>query len=375
MVTLKTLDSSILALIVLILIYLNAYNRLEKGFTNYRLFMALVQANMALLILDILAWIFNGLPGSLYTLLNTGFNLLLYITLPIAPIIWILYANFQVFNDESQIDKLKRFLFPLFLIIAAVSLISLYTGWFFSVDDQNIYHRGSYFLFYVLFCFALLMYPLSFIFANRHLIRKSEYYSLVLFIIPIMLGATAQICYYGVSFIWSGMALSLVVLYFYIQDRGLNTDYLTGVYNRRYLDRYIKGKIRNSREGKTFSAILIDLDKFKQINDTWGHDVGDEALQDTVRILKECVRNSDFIARYGGDEFLIIIDISTRYMLEQTIERIKACLERFNKDSQKPYKLSFGIGYDVYDDKTKMKTDDFFRHIDTLMYHNKNTRC
>lgn len=84
--------------------------------------------------------------------------------------------------------------------------------------------------------------------------------------------------------------LSLLIVYFYVQNRNLNTDYLTGVYNRRQLDLIIREKIRNCTEEKSFSVILIDLNGFKQINDTFGHNAEVAALQETVKVIRNCLR-------------------------------------------------------------------------------------
>jgi len=337
----------------------------------YKLFIYLLLTNIALIIIDILGRIFNGLPGSLNMISNKGFNLLLYISAPVGAILWILYVNYQVFHDVKRLKKTSYVLLIPFTINALVSAISLITGWFLSVDVSNIYHRGEYFWVHVLFCYATLVYAFFFIIINKSKIEKRYYHSLLLFFLPQSIGTTIQVFHYGVSYNWTGMMLSLLIIYFNIQDRSLNTDYLTGVFNRRQLDSFIKMKIQNTTEGKTFSAILVDLNAFKQINDKFGHDVGDEALQETANIIRKCLRQEDFVARFGGDEFYIILNINNREMLHQAVQRIQAGVKKFNQDSQKPYKLSFCMGYDVYDYKSEMKSDDFFKHIDILMYNNK----
>lgn len=374
MVTLKTMDSSIVSFIILVLIYINVYNRSEKVFMHYKLFIYLIQANMVLIIVDILAWVFNGLPGTLNLIYNTGFNLLLYILVPIAPSLGVIYANFHIFRDEKRIVKVTRVLAVAIVINAVISVMSLFTGWFFNVDAGNIYHRGEYFWVHVVYCYLLLVYSLFHVFINRSLIEKRYYYSLLLFFIPQTIGTSLQMLFYGVSYNWTGMMLSLLIIYFNIQDRGLNTDYLTGVYNRRLLDGYINGKIRNSTEEKSFSAILIDLNDFKSINDKFGHETGDEALKDAVSIIRQNLRLNDFVARFGGDEFVIIMDINSRAMLEQAVKRIANNIEEFNKGSLKPYKISFSMGYDIYNCNSKLKLDDFFNHIDMLMYKDKKSR-
>jgi diguanylate cyclase (GGDEF)-like protein len=257
---------------------------------------------------------------------------------------------------------------------AVISVMSLFTGWFFSVDAGNIYHRGEYFWVHVAYCYALISYSFFFVLINRSLIEKRYYFSLLLFFLPQIVGTTIQMFYYGVSYNWTGMMLSLLIIYFNIQDRGLNTDYLTGVYNRRQLDGYINAKIRNSTEEKSFSAILIDINDFKSINDRFGHETGDEALKVAVSIIRKSLRLNDFVARFGGDEFVIVMDIYSREMLEQAVKRIADNVENFNKDSLKPYRISFAMGYDIYDPNSKLKLDHFFNHIDMLMYNNKKSR-
>jgi len=133
----------------------------------------------------------------------------------------------------------------------------------------------------------------------------------------------------------------------------------------------IKNKINSGKKQEPFSIILLDLDRFKEINDKFGHDVGDEALQDAVKLLRECLRQNDFLARFGGDEFLIVMDITTSEALQKTIHRIKDCFEDFNQKSQKPYSLSFSYGSYLYDYSLNLDADQLLKHLDDLMYKDK----
>lgn len=167
------------------------------------------------------------------------------------------------------------------------------------------------------------------------------------------------------------MAVSLLIIYLRIQDRGLKTDYLTEAFNRRQLDNYIKYKIKRCTKDKTFSAIIIDIDDFKQINDTFGHVVGDEVLIQVVKLLKNSLRHNDFIARYGGDEFCVVTDIYTQDKLQSIVERIKNDVCAFNQQCKKQYKINMSMGYDVYNYESRMNADDYLVHIDKLMYLQK----
>lgn len=373
MVSLRTIDTSFVSLVILIFIYINAHNRTDRIFTSYKLFISLVAVNMLMLVIDYLGWAFNGLPGIGY-LFNYGFNLLLYMLAPVTPSLWVLYVEYQIFNDEKRIKKTKEILIILLLVNAAFSVASLITGWYFNVDAFNVYHRGKYFLVHVIYNFLLFAYSFFVALFNRNRIEKKNFYSLLLFFLPPAVGSTIQVMDYGVSYNWVGTTLSLLIIYFNIQNRGLNTDYLTGAYNRRQLDGYASAKIRDTVDGRSFAAIMLDLDNFKQINDNYGHDTGDEALKDTVDTLKKSIREDDFVARMGGDEFIVILDIQNYEMLEQAVARIQTEFDRFNEQSNKPYHISFSIGYDIYDVKSNMKPDDFLKHIDLLMYRDKQIK-
>lgn len=369
--TLKTLDSSIISLIILIFIFFSSYSRTDRLFRAHKLFTSLVLVNILMIIVDYLSWAFNGYSGSVYLILNTGFNLLLYVLGPVAPMLWILYVNYQILKDERSLNKLKPVLLTLFAVNAAVCTASVFTGWYFSVDAQNIYHRGPFFLIYVLFNYALMASSFFFVLRHRRVIEKKYFLSLLLFFIPPTIGVLIQIHVYGVSYNWVGMALSVLIIYFNIQNRGLNTDYLTGAYNNRQLDAYTKSRIKGGGEESSFSAIMFDLDNLKEINDTLGHDTGDEALKDTVSIVRHSIRENDFVARVGGDEFVVVLDIRDDAELERTKARIEENIEAFNTQGGRPYDISISCGSGVYDIKSGTTLQDFFRQLDALMYKEK----
>ena len=118
----------------------------------------------------------------------------------------------------------------------------------------------------------------------------------------------------------------------------------------------------------------MDIDNFKSINDTFGHGTGDAALRDAVQILKNSLRRDDFIARFGGDEFLVVLDIPNLKILEETVARIRKGVETFNAQGDRPYRLDFSLGYDIYHVPSKMSSDEFIDHLDRLMYEDKRKK-
>lgn len=105
-------------------------------------------------------------------------------------------------------------------------------------------------------------------------------------------------------------------------------DFLTGVSNRRYFDSYLKKTIAHSlRDSKSFCLLMIDMDHFKCINDEYGHQAGDEVLQQVAGVLRGCLRSDDFLARYGGEEFVIILNNTTLDEGVIVAERLRQCVE------------------------------------------------
>ena len=107
------------------------------------------------------------------------------------------------------------------------------------------------------------------------------------------------------------------------------TDGLTQLFNRRYIDDWIQNyAITNNATDISYSVILIDVDYFKQVNDSFGHDGGDEVLRHLATILGKCGREKDLVGRYGGEEFIIILPGSDETEALQTAERIRSLVER-----------------------------------------------
>ncbi len=123
------------------------------------------------------------------------------------------------------------------------------------------------------------------------------------------------------------------------------TDPLTGVGTRRVLENVLKTECaRASRYGKTFSLVIIDLDHFKQINDTAGHAVGDQALQQLAKVIKSCVRETDsVITRYGGDEFVMLIPDAKLPDGQKILERIRGKLPEIELPIDRNVTLSCGL--------------------------------
>lgn len=149
-------------------------------------------------------------------------------------------------------------------------------------------------------------------------------------------------------------------------------DHLTGLVNRSlFRDRLVQAMARSKRLQQPIGLMLLDLDKFKAVNDTMGHDVGDELLKAASERLKSCVREVDTVARMGGDEFTIILEgVSSEASIVVVAKRIADSISSSFDLKGRSISIGVSIGITVYphDDHG---IDDLLRHADAAMYRAK----
>ncbi|PKM60285.1 MAG: hypothetical protein CVU99_08955 [Firmicutes bacterium HGW-Firmicutes-4] len=121
-------------------------------------------------------------------------------------------------------------------------------------------------------------------------------------------------------------------------------DYLTQAYNRMKAHEFMKDEIKRSeRYGLQFSIIMLDMDYFKKVNDTYGHNLGDEILVQLVRLISLEIRTIDMLSRWGGEEFLIIMPMTDRDGAKITAERIRTIVEQTQFTKGLSQTCSFGV--------------------------------
>ena len=148
------------------------------------------------------------------------------------------------------------------------------------------------------------------------------------------------------------------------------TDDLTGLLNRRALIEKLEDEIRRAQRYKTNLAILIcDIDYFKEINDTNGHDIGDRILQIISNLFKESLRSIDIIGRYGGDEFLVILPETSMKGANEIAERIRLTVEDFKlqREGKEPIKTTVSLGVAEFN-SDKENINDLIKRADNALY-------
>jgi two-component system cell cycle response regulator len=154
------------------------------------------------------------------------------------------------------------------------------------------------------------------------------------------------------------------------------TDPLTGLYNRRYLDNHLSVLFnRSMARGRPLSMLITDIDRFKQVNDTYGHDGGDEVLREFANRVRSTIRGADLACRYGGEEFVVAMPDTSPEVAAAVAERLRAAVESapfMLKHSGETLNVtaSFGIASRI---GSVLTPDQLMKQADLALYEAKNT--
>ena len=154
------------------------------------------------------------------------------------------------------------------------------------------------------------------------------------------------------------------------------TDGLTGLFNRQHLDKRILEEMERAKRYDTpLSLIIFDIDFFKKINDSYGHIIGDKMLQTAASLIRETFRTTDIAARFGGDEFVIVLVQTDLNVGVQVAERMRARIEqeKIPIDKEQSAGFSISLGICQFDESLK-RAEDFIARADTALYEAKRNR-
>ena len=356
-------------LLILLLMFQNKTSRLQKG----RKYSAILTCTLILLISETIGRVGENNPDNLLFLARIGY-FLIFILDPVDILFAVNYVDCWMDEGNSKPRRMFKEAFRAFAIANGVlvtlsSLLGL--RWFFYFEN-GIYYRGSFFivraLLVMLFIILLLVYTVVF--------RKdflSEYKNMIL-MLPFfaLLGAIGQVFFYNMDTTYAGISLGCLVLFFFFQSNDVNIDYLSGVLNRRGIDIKLDDMIKNSQSsGKNFGAIMMDLDNFKTINDTFGHEEGDRAIKYMADILTNSFDKDTAIGRFGGDEFFVITDNISKADLDKIIAEVREKLAHIRDKRGWNKNVDVSCGYSIYVSSSNMTREQFADILDSLMYIEK----
>ena len=361
----------IYAVVLMLFVGIYSWVRIEDE-NEHKPFATMVFATAFMLTNDFVSrmYIFDGFPTWLVVLTT-------YVNFGVLPVLGILWYRFVRSILSAEERSYARRVDVLIYLIAGIGLGTLalnpFLGVVFSFDASGIYHRGPLFFFPAGSTFLCIVISELFLSLRVRSLGRNTFVSMLLFPVPPLVGGIVAMFVYGIPWMPLGISISMVILFATLHTTSLEKDFLTGLLNRKRLGEVLEEQAARARRGRLFSAIMVDLDDFMEINDGLGHTMGDIALASMADIMQSCVRDEDTVARLGGDEFVIVLDNAGEAEAERVMERIEESTQKFNEQNH-GFRLEPSMGYCLYDPDRFDSIPAFLERIDALMYANKAAR-
>lgn len=299
------------------------------------------------------AAVFTGfLPKTLFTVALTNF--LNFVIMVLITYRWLNFvmAVQQAPHRNRTINKIAV-IFP--LAVSIIALVLTYIAAPQLLVDENLDPTSFYEKFQItvpdIYIIAEFIYSIKKARAEKDSVEKIRYFLMGLFPVLIIMGGYIQIAILPDSSIFClSCAILMIIFYIEAMEGQISVDPLTKLNNRGQLRRYVSQDSSIHREGLDTYVMMIDINDFKDVNDTYGHAEGDRALVITADALRNAVGESGaraFIGRYGGDEFTLIVHTNDSRVPEELAASIRSCLEEACREAELPYVLTVGIGIDM----------------------------
>jgi len=285
------------------------------------------------------------------------------------PIIaWVTYFDYKVTGDIDAAMYRRRFYMITLYVAAAMLIVNHFTGFVFTIesDGRHLVRFGVYILMALIYVLMLIAF---------FVLRKIKGYvpgnimraTFILMLLPIGT-AIVQTLFNGIALFWPAMSLTAIMVFLLVEKDTLHKDALTLLQTRGQFETRI---IVMMEHNEPFTLIMVDLDQFKNVNDTYGHDEGDDMLVIVASILEESVKYTDTVYRYGGDEFMLLIESKNPKAGALVRQRIDMLLELFNSKKVKPYRIQMSMGGEYFCEFDRIDLSQVLAVVDMKMYADK----
>ena len=358
---------------LMIMLLICAGNSIHRNDLAEKIFYAMIWATIGLCLFEAATFVEDGHIFPHSVLVSIIVNTCLFTTSMVFVYLWPIYVDYKMFGDKNRIKKIYSWLFIPAGVVLLMIFINLFTPVVFSISDANVYSRGKFISVPFLVSFFYLAYSEVIIYKNRSDSKRYLFLPSIIFILPILIGSLIQMFHYGISLTWACLAISMITIYINVQSETSSIDFLSGVFSRQYLDSFISSNADAIASSSGLAGIMMDLDRFKSINDTYGHLAGDNAITVFAGILRSTIPKDGIVVRYGGDEFIALVPISDESEVKKIISSIQHNLDLLNDSNTYEFDISFSSGYTFYIPK-KDDEDAFIHRMDENMYTRKKEK-
>ena len=353
---------------IILLIYL--YRHSCKGNESAKMVSHVILAIGIVTVFEAISWFTGEIGNRSLIPLHYWSNFLFLAFLGVPEALGIRYLDYRIFGDKKKSNKrLFIYLIPTYINIGFAVYNLFDEGFLFYIDNIeriNQYVRGIGVTISTAIIYALLVIVIIVFYRYRRLITGRIAQSIMTFFFLPVIGSILQMLAYGTTFGMASYTLAVFIIFMILEKDEMGKDELTGLYTRAKLASRLSFKLKAQ---EAFSIIMTDINDFKGINDTYGHSEGDKVLKKVAEILVNSVSIEDMVCRYGGDEFLILIEYPED-IGEEIIERIKRALDKYNQSVCYIVKLSYG--YEYVSNPSSDGMEELLHRVDRNMYKDRN---
>ena len=304
-----------------------------------------------------------------------------YVCLLITALLWFIYC--EIVQNNTRILVPPRIILCVipFLIAIVILIIGIFTDYLFVIDESGYLEYGYLYavLLSIPFGYLLLSSVKAFYraFTNNRYCDHGIFIAMGVFPITPLACGVLQAFFLTTPIMCYGATAAVLLLYITAMENRVSTDPLTKINNRQEMQRYLTNKMKSRTQKMDLYLMILDVDHFKGINDKYGHIEGDKALVTVAEALKlSCsdTRNRSFLSRYGGDEFIVIIEAENELQIQKTAQLIRSNITKLNEESGAAFKLEACIGYAKYDYDNPVTIPQLIAKADEKLYEMKEKR-
>lgn len=355
---------------LLLVVFTTMQIRHDNVSYSSKLFQRLIWINILMLVLEVLSWQFDQKPGVFNWYANYLSNMFFMWLVPLITCVWASYIDYHMFGSIERLRK-RWYYSHVMIANSLLVLVNLFYPVAFKVSSQNVYSREPWMWLIVVMNAMVLLYFCVLAYNMRAKIQRELIFVMLLYVTIPSLAAIVQVSIYGAFIMWPTMAVTIVFTYIFLETVSTSKDYLTGLMSRLRVDKYIDLLLGS---GDDFGILMIDLDGFKAINDTYGHHTGDEALVIFAKVLTKVFHSEKMIARYAGDEFVVVTQLLSK---DDIVFYREEMIKTLNEDrivEERVYEIQFSMGYHGCAKNADMDYETLLNAADQAMYVNKRKK-
>lgn len=349
---------------ILVILLYTSRTKFQRHRTEDLLYTLMVFGVMLGCCMEALSYTIDGQVFAGSRIINYLANTYLFTANMLMALFLLLYVDLGLYGDKNRIWGKYKAHIVIAAIMIALNVVNFFVPIVYWISDQNVYERRplSYAYLVVILAYFASAYVVSRSFERKY--GAKTFFRIELFLAPVLLGTVLQFMFYGLSLAWMASAVGLVGLYMMQQNEMAYIDSLTDVYNRRYLNDIMAGWINQEI---TFTGAMLDIDRFKEINDAYGHTEGDKVLKDVADVLMRSRADGEWVFRFAGDEFIILKRDDAADALDAYMDRVAENLKAYN-NAGNPYALELSYGLSQF---SAGDVNSFMKELDDRMYEMK----